>query len=92
MTYPARTFVHVEGPRPKRAPPPQRARALAYIKSEVAAGRPFPTHTQITKHMCWRKEGSASHCLEGLRHDGHVTAKLKRSVKGGTYREWSLAP
>lgn len=79
MTIHARTFTYVPGPLPKRTPPPQRAKVLAFIQAELAAGLPFPSSASISAHMSWKHAGSVSHALEGLRIDGWLV-RVSRSL------------
>lgn len=72
-------------PRPKRTPPPRQATLLAFIKSEIANGRAFPTQARIARHMGWKNTTSATDALLGLVRDGHVI--LRRT---GRVSIWEL--
>ena len=82
------TYAYSPEAPPKQEPPPRRAEVLAFIKGEIAQGRPFPSPDAIRVHMGWRKTGSVSHALEALRSiDGQVR------IKGGRWarpRVWEL--
>lgn len=65
-------------------PPPQRARVLAFIKSEIAAGREFPSDQSIAAHMGWKHGRSAYVVLCHLIGDGHIIREYDRS--SGTTR------
>lgn len=84
MTIHVRTFAHTPGPRDKRTPSPQRARVLDYVRAEIDAGRPFPSHRLIVAHMGWKTTGSSSSALEGLRIDGWVV----RISRGCCAKHW----
>lgn len=73
MTMHPRRFVHDPSPRPKRAPPPQRAKVLAFIQAEIDADRPFPTPTAIAQHMGWKN--TTNSVLYGLESDGLIRRK-----------------
>jgi len=80
-----RTFVRIERPE-KRDPPPGRARVLAFIESEIDAGRGWPSHQTIADAMGWRTIGSVSNALDGLTGDGHV----RRAGFDGRKVVWEL--
>ena len=94
MTFPTahnhpRTFVYAPGPKEKRTPPPARAAALAFIKAEIAAGRPFPDNRTLSQAMGWKSDGGAGHCLMCLYAiDGQI--RFKDGVKGRP-QQWELA-
>ncbi len=80
----------VTRPGDRRAPPPQRAKALAFIQAESTKPRGFPTVKQIAAHMGWRNEQSARDCLSGLLRDGWVERDqagrwLLRPAPGGPH-------
>lgn len=60
-------------------------RVLAFIKSEIAAGRPFPSRSAIAVAMGWRHDSSASDALMGLYRHGHLIV-LKREKSGQGFR------
>lgn len=62
----ARTFVYSREPAPMKEPPPQRARVLAFIRAEIAAGRAFPTAQAIAAHMGWKTAAGSYHVVMGL--------------------------
>ena len=71
----------------KREPPPKRAMALLYVRTEIAAGRDFPTTRAIAAHMGWKNEESARHVLDALTGDGQLRRiRTKRGLK------WELLP
>lgn len=57
---------------PRREPSPTRARVLAFVKSELAEGRPWPSTTVIARHMGWSGHSVALDALNCLKLDGHV--------------------
>lgn len=64
---------------------PQTMAVLAYIKSEVEAGNPFPGQTKIALHMGWRFGGSVNDVLTRLVCAGY----LKRdTAQAGERRRW----
>lgn len=65
----------------------QRTKALQFIRAEIAAGRPFPAHAAIARHMGWKNASSASDALWALVKDGHLSA-----VQTGRNFRWALAP
>lgn len=46
--------------------PPQRLRVYLFIKSEIAAGRPFPSNRTIADHMGWKQTSSVADVLAAL--------------------------
>lgn len=46
--------------------------ALAWIRAEINAGRPFPTRTQIAERVGWENSFSVSRCFKRLIKAGHV--------------------
>jgi hypothetical protein len=46
--------------------PRQMARVLAFIEAEVAAGRPFPSPSDIAAHMGWKNAVSGVDALRNL--------------------------
>lgn len=48
------------------------ALVLAWVREEVAAGRPFPTRTRIAERAEWAHPSSASRCLKRLIEAGRV--------------------
>lgn len=59
---------------------PQRAKVLAFLHAEVAAGRRFPSREQIRDHMGWKNESSVIDVLHTLAGRGDI--KRKRSIGG----------
>ncbi len=76
------------------APPPSKlrkglAKVLAFIESELAAGRPFPKAAAIGAHMGWRAN-LARDALTGLAAAGVLVGSPPAKLGGAwTYR---LAP
>lgn len=75
----------VADPKPAtRGMSPARAKILAFIVSEMAAGRPFPTDRQISDYMGWAHPSAVRDCLAAL-----MCAGMLRRVhvgKGGRRR------
>lgn len=65
---------------------PSSSKALAFIKAEIEAGRPFPSRHKIAKHMGWScKNSNISECLHHLAGYG----LLRRSgLKGAVVFSW----
>lgn len=61
------------------------AGVLAYIKDEVAAGRPFPQAPQIATHFGWH-EGSARDALMRLAAKGLLKVSYREHGKCGGWR------
>lgn len=59
---------------------PQRAKVLAFLKAENAAGRGFPSRQQIRDHMGWKNDGGVVDVLQALAGRGDV--ECKRGVGG----------
>lgn len=59
-------------------PTPQQDKAMAYIRSELAAGRPFPSSANIGRHLRHKYPSGADHILHSLTLRGLV----KRLPKG----------
>ncbi len=51
---------------------PRRAQVLDFIRSELAAERPFPSANEIGRHMGWRTQSGGLHVLETLWCDGFL--------------------
>lgn len=83
-----RTYSHKPFP-PQKKPPLQRAKALAFIREQVAAGKPFPSNAAICAYMGWQAHQSVRHCLDGLSADGHVE-RVGLSARGSVV--WRLRP
>lgn len=64
----------------------QRLKALAFIRAEIDAGRPFPSRAAIARHMGWKNLSSAADALWALVRDGHLSA-----AQSGRNFKWSLA-
>lgn len=59
---------------------PQRAKVLAFLRAEEAAGRGFPSRQQIAAHMQWKGTSGVVDVLHALAGRGEVERK---SVIGG---------
>jgi hypothetical protein len=73
----------------------QSKRVLAFIRDERAAGRPFPSAREITRHMGWKCESSAKDTLSRLRWHGLVVIAHREPSHRGwkyTYRLPGEAP
>jgi hypothetical protein len=76
--------------RPKRQKlPKQRGRVLAFIQSEVAKGRPFPSKRAIRDHMGWSQMTSAADVLNSLVMDGWLR-RIGRDEEGRRSLIWEL--
>jgi len=81
--YGNRVYVYAPAaPAPRSGLPPQRARVLAFIRSQVAAGKRFPHARTIADHMGWRNAGSARQVLDLLVADGFLVKKYDRASGG----------
>jgi hypothetical protein len=56
---------------------PSKAKALAFILAEHAAGRGIPDNKALASHMRWRHETSAENCKLGLVYDGYLGFERK---------------
>jgi hypothetical protein len=54
----------------------QTEKVLAFIRAEIAAGRPFPTTAQIASHMYWKHPSSANDVMVRLVRKKHVERVL----------------
>ncbi len=64
---------------------------VAFVRSEIAAGRPFPTTRQIADHMGWSETSRALDMLQSLLGKGLVrTAGNKVLIKGSKRHVWEL--
>lgn len=62
-----------------------RAGVLAFIKAEIAAGRPMPTREQIAEHFGWSRQ-SAVDALLALAAAGYLrTVDRRPSGRGWSY-------
>lgn len=62
-----------------------RAGVLAFIKSEIASGRPMPTREQIADHFGWTRQ-SAVDALLALAAAGYLrTVSRRPSGRGWSY-------
>lgn len=59
---------------------PQRAKVLAFLKAEDAAGRGFPSRQQIRDHMGWKNESGVVDVLHALAGRGDI--ERKRGIGG----------
>jgi len=85
MTRPVRQYIYTPpDQRPIRQPSPQRARVLAFIKAEIAAGRPFPSTRAIADHIGWARTESAANVLAALAVDG-LLRRRRHGLKFSTY-------
>lgn len=50
----------------------RRAQVLAFIKAEIAAGYPFPSHDAISYHMDYRDNRQVNDVLTALTGDGFL--------------------
>lgn len=76
-------------PQSPRPITPCEARALVFVKAEIAAGRPFPMPNKVAMHMGWaRRSGGGLDVLLKLRHKGFVEV-IGRNKRG--HRIWGLA-
>jgi DNA-binding MarR family transcriptional regulator len=64
---------------------PQTMRVLEFIKSEVAAGKPFPGQTEIARYMGWRFGGSVNDVLTRLVCAGYLQ---RETAQPGERRKW----
>ena len=89
MPMPVRTYVYLGGDFPKRVRPvkarplpARQAEALAFIRSELADGRGFPSTAAIAKHLGWKSASSAIDVLKRLRRAGYVRVGLRSKRRG----------
>lgn len=75
-------YVYTREPLPKRTPPPQRAKVLAFIKAQEV----FPSLAQIARHMGYRSQ-TANDALNGLVYDGQLRRLRER---GNRHVQWEL--
>lgn len=59
--------------------------ALDFIRSEIAAGRPFPTAGQIADELGWLNSSSGTDVLQRLRANGHLKI-VRREPSGRSFR------
>lgn len=72
-------------PMPAHKIPPQRQKILDFVISEVAADRPFPGPTMISRYMGWKTPTSAADVLFKLCTYDRVLSRKNGvySIRGG---------
>lgn len=77
--------------RPRKPHAPAQAAVLGFIKSEIAAGRGFPSERSISDHMGWIHTVSARDVLMALGANRHLRPVSRVPAGRGCRYTWEVA-
>lgn len=69
----------------------RRAKLLAFIRAEVAAGRGFPGAAEMQRHVGWSDSTSVRDALHKMVRDGDLRVVTRKNVGRNWYYTYGLA-